>query len=212
MAGVEEYRGERIVIRADGKRCIHSRYCVLGRPDVFVPNVQGPWIRPDASGADTIAAQIAMCPSGALTYERIDDGTQERPPGVNSVRVLENGPLVFHAELDIAGDTSRYRATLCRCGLSKNKPYCDHSHAQGGFKASGQPEGKQSEPLAVKNGPVKVTPQKNGSLMIEGALEICASDGGTISRGVKQWLCRCGQSGSKPFCDGTHKRVGFTTE
>jgi CDGSH-type Zn-finger protein/uncharacterized Fe-S cluster protein YjdI len=212
MANVEEYRGERIVIRADGKRCIHMRYCVLARPDVFVPNVEGPWIRPDAAAADTIAGQIAMCPSGALSYERSDGGAQEMPPGVNTVRVMENGPLVFHGQLDIGGDTSYYRATLCRCGLSKNKPYCDHSHAEGGFRATGQIEGTPSEPLAVKNGPVKVTAQKNGSLMVEGALEICASDGRTIARGIKQWLCRCGQSGKKPFCDGTHKRVGFQAE
>jgi CDGSH-type Zn-finger protein len=64
----------------------------------------------------------------------------------------------------------------------------------------------------VKNGPVKITPQKNGSLMVEGALEICASDGRTIARGTKQWLCRCGQSEKKPFCDGTHKKAGFVTE
>ena len=44
---MDEYRGEKIVVRNNGERCIHSRYCVLGRPDVFVPNVDGPWIKPD---------------------------------------------------------------------------------------------------------------------------------------------------------------------
>ena len=61
MSGVDAYRGNRIVIRNNGSRCIHSRYCVLGRPDVFVPNVDGPWIQPDAAAADTVAAQIALC-------------------------------------------------------------------------------------------------------------------------------------------------------
>jgi CDGSH-type Zn-finger protein/uncharacterized Fe-S cluster protein YjdI len=212
LAETEEYRGERIVIRNNGTRCIHSRYCVLGRPDVFVPNVDGPWIMPDAVAADTAAAQVAMCPSGALSYERIDGGAQERSPGVNTARVMENGPLAFHAELDIAGDTSSFRATLCRCGQSKNKPYCDHSHADSGFKATGEPDSKPLETLAVRNGKVKVTPQKNGSLMVEGALEICAAGGRTISRTQKTWLCRCGHSASKPFCDGTHKKVGFATD
>jgi len=211
MAAIEEYRGEKIVVRADAKRCIHSRYCVLGRPDVFVPNVEGPWIKPDAKPADTVAAQIALCPSGALTYERIDGGAQELPPGVNTVRISENGPLVFHAELDVAGDTSSARATLCRCGLSKNKPYCDHSHVEAGFKATGEPESKQTPALAVRNGPLKVTPQGNGALMVEGALEICSASGRTIARDTKVWLCRCGGSAHKPFCDGTHKKIGFTT-
>jgi CDGSH-type Zn-finger protein/uncharacterized Fe-S cluster protein YjdI len=210
MAEVEEYRGEKILIRNTGERCIHSRYCVLGRPDVFVPNADGPWIKPDAHSPDVVAAQVMLCPSGALTFERLDGGAQEKPPGVNAVRLWENGPLAFHAELDIAGDTSSYRATLCRCGLSKNKPYCDHSHVEAGFVATGEPPSKASEPLAVRNGPLKITPQKNGSLMVEGALEICTASGRTISRETKTWLCRCGHSGNKPFCDGTHKRVGFT--
>jgi len=70
MADIDEYRGEHIVVLNDAKRCIHSRYCVLGRPDVFVPNVQGPWIKPDAVPADTVAAQVALCPSGALLFKR----------------------------------------------------------------------------------------------------------------------------------------------
>ena len=211
MASTEEYRGEKIVIRSNGKRCIHSRYCVLGRPDVFVPNVQGPWIKPDAQSPDTVAAQISLCPSGALTYERIDGGAQEAPPGVNTVRVWENGPLAFNAELEVAGDTSSYRATLCRCGHSKNKPYCDHSHSEAGFKATGEPDSKELQTLEVRNGPLKVTPKGNGPLIVEGALEVCAASGRTIARDTKFWLCRCGGSAKKPFCDGTHKRIGFTT-
>ena len=209
---VDEYRGEKITVRNNGMRCIHSRYCVLGRPDVFVPNADGPWIQPDAQSADTVAAQIMLCPSGALTFQRLDGGAEEKPPGVNTVRTWENGPLVFNAELDVAGDTSSFRATLCRCGQSKNKPYCDHSHVESGFAATGEPESKASEPLAVRNGPLKVTPQKDGSLMVEGALEICTASGRTVSRETKTWLCRCGHSGKKPFCDGTHKKVGFKSE
>jgi uncharacterized Fe-S cluster protein YjdI/CDGSH-type Zn-finger protein len=145
MSDVDEYRGSRIVIRNNGSRCIHSRYCVLGRPEVFVPNIEGPWIQPDAAAADTVAAQVALCPSGALLYERIDGGAQEKPPGVNAVRVWENGPLAFHAELDVAGEKTSFRATLCRCGQSKLKPYCDHSHLAAGFTATGEPAAKEIE-------------------------------------------------------------------
>ena len=210
MSDVDEYRGSRIVIRNNGSRCIHSRYCVLGRPDVFVPNIEGPWIQPDAAAADTVAAQVALCPSGALLYERIDGGAQERPPGVNAVRVWENGPLAFHAELDVADEKTSFRATLCRCGQSKLKPYCDHSHLAAGFTATGEPATKESQPLARRDGSLKVTPINNGPLMVEGSLEICGASGRTISRETKSWLCRCGQSANKPFCDSTHKKIGFT--
>jgi len=209
MADIDEYRGEHIVVLNDAKRCIHSRYCVLGRPDVFVPNVQGPWIKPDAVPADTVAAQVALCPSGALLFKRIDDGAQEQRPGVNTVRVWENGPLAFHAELEVAGDISSYRATLCRCGQSKNKPYCDHSHSEAGFTATGEPPTKPTEALAVRNGPLKVSPQTNGPLLVEGNLEICAASGRTVARQTSVRLCRCGGSSNKPFCDGTHKKNGF---
>jgi len=205
----EEYRGERILVRFRGERCIHSRRCVLGRPEVFVPNAEGPWIHPEAASAEAVAAMTVQCPSGALSYRRLDGGEAEAPPGTNTVRLWEDGPLAFHAELDIAGERN-FRATLCRCGLSKNKPYCDKSHEAAGFRATGEPASKPSEPLAKRDGVLTVTPTKDGPLMVEGALEICAGSGRTIERGEKFWLCRCGASANKPYCDGSHKRMGFT--
>jgi CDGSH-type Zn-finger protein len=125
------------------------------------------------------------------------------------VRVWENGPLAFHAELDVADETASFRATLCRCGHSKLKPYCDHSHVEAGFTATGEPASKPSEPLARRDGPLKVTPRENGPLVVEGSLEICSASGRTISRETRTVLCRCGGSANKPFCDGTHKKIGF---
>lgn len=209
MSTIDEYRGSRIIIRNNGSRCIHSHYCVLGRPDVFVPNVDGPWVQPNAVSADTVAAQIALCPSGAVLYERIDGGPQEKPPGVNSVRVWENGPLVFHAELDVAGETTSFRATLCRCGHSKRKSYCDHSHVEVAFTATGEPASKPSQPLARGDGPLTVTPRENGPLVVKGSLEICSARGRTISRENRTVLCCCGGSANKPFCDRTHNKIGF---
>ena len=53
---------------------------------------------------------------------------------LNTAEVRENGPLAFHAPLQIAGQPAGYRATLCRCGASKNKPFCDGSHWELGFR------------------------------------------------------------------------------
>src|SRR5438128_7816067 len=98
---IEEYRGKTIVIRFDGRKCIHSHNCVLGRPDVFIPNAARPWIKPDNAGSEAIAAIALSCPSGAITYARLDGGAEEAAPAVNLVRLRENGPLAFHADLAI---------------------------------------------------------------------------------------------------------------
>lgn len=100
-------------------------------------------------------------------------------------------------------------ATLCRCGASKQKPFCDGSHVDAGFAASGESATRESQPLAVRNGSLVVAPQKNGPLQLEGNLEICCGTGRTIDRATKTWLCRCGHSANKPFCDGSHRKAGF---
>jgi uncharacterized Fe-S cluster protein YjdI/CDGSH-type Zn-finger protein len=129
MAGTVE--GEKIDVGFSGRRCIHSRNRVLGDPHVFVPNAPGQWIHPEAASVEKIVAIAESCPSGAITYIRKDGGPQEQPPVVNTVRIRENGPLAVHAEIVLGGETS-FRATLCRCGVSENKPFCNGSHA-GGF-------------------------------------------------------------------------------
>ena len=210
MSDIEEYKGERLTVINDGKRCIHSRYCVLNLPDVFKPNVDGPWIDPEAAVTEATIAVITKCPSGALRYRPEGATPAEGVPGVNTIRVWEDGPLAVHAELNVGGDVSSYRATLCRCGQSFNKPYCDRMHVKAGFKATGEPPSGEAETLAVTNGPLKVTPTKDGPLHVEGALEICSASGRTITRTMETWLCRCGHSNNKPFCDGSHSKVGFT--
>ncbi len=209
---IEEVRGRKIVIRFEARKCIHSRHCVLGRPDVFVPNVEGEWIHPDAASPDDVVAIAMNCPSGAIAYERIDGGANEAAPLVNVVRIRENGPLAFHAPLTIAGKASGYRATLCRCGASKNKPYCDGSHVAAGFSATGEPPTKESQPLAVRNGSLQITPTTDGPLKVQGSLEVVTGTGRTILRTTETYLCRCGASANKPYCDGSHKRIGFKAD
>lgn len=209
---VEEVRGKRALIKFEGKKCIHSRQCVLGRPDVFVPNVAGEWIHPDAATPEEIAALAQNCPSGAIAYERLDGGEQEKAPIVNLARVRENGPMALHGELQIEGQAPTFRATLCRCGASKNKPFCDGSHTAAGFTATGEPATAESTPLAVRNGPLAIKPLLNGPLLVTGNVEVVSGTGRTIHRTQKMALCRCGGSANKPYCDGTHSRIGFSSE
>lgn len=48
---MERVEGKHVTVVFDGKRCVHSRNCVLSHPEVFVPNVKGEWIFPDAAAA-----------------------------------------------------------------------------------------------------------------------------------------------------------------
>jgi CDGSH-type Zn-finger protein/uncharacterized Fe-S cluster protein YjdI len=206
--------GREVTVTFDGARCIHARNCVLGHPEVFVPNVKGDWIFPDAATPETVLQIGRNCPSGAIRVAR-NDGTadSDRAPVVNTLRLRENGPLAIEAELQIAGEAQASpRAVLCRCGLSQAKPFCDGSHAAGGFAATGEPEARASEPLARRDGPVNVQPTRNGSLRVTGNLEIVSGTGRTIDRVTQVFLCRCGQSKTKPYCDGSHKAAGFVAD
>jgi CDGSH-type Zn-finger protein/uncharacterized Fe-S cluster protein YjdI len=209
---IETVRGREFIIHFNGSRCIHSRNCVLDRPDVFVPNVKGEWIYPDKADEAAMAQLAHNCPSGAITYELVDGGVSEVPPVVNTLRVRENGPLAINAPLTIDGVDQGLRATLCRCGQSKRKPFCDSSHTAAGFVASGEPANQESQALELRNGPVSITPKLNGPFLVSGNLEVVSGTGRTINRVTKTVLCRCGQSANKPYCDGSHTRVGFKSE
>jgi uncharacterized Fe-S cluster protein YjdI/CDGSH-type Zn-finger protein len=59
---------------------------------------------------------------------------------------------------------------------------------------------------------VRVTVHRNGPLEIDGEMTVVAADGSTLRESRRQYLCRCGHSATKPFCDGSHHRVGFTDD
>lgn len=206
---VQSARGTSIEIHFESRRCIHARHCVLGAPRVFLANTPGEWIVPDAMHVEDLVNVSRACPSGAITYTRRDGGPDEPAPEVNTLRMREDGPLALLATLRIAGEEPRLRATLCRCGQSANKPYCDGSHVTAGFRASGERATISADPLPVRDGALDVRPTRNGPLDVHGNLEICTGTGRTVLRTVAAKLCRCGHSGDKPFCDGSHARVGF---
>src|SRR5262249_42889594 len=180
-AGVERVRGERLELDFEGRRCIHSRFCVTWTPSVFLANVKGPWIHPDAMPVERVVEVAHACPSGAIRYRRLDGGAQETAPPVNLVTVREAGPYAFRAELQIDGAPAGFRATLCRCGASKNKPYCDGSHHEIGFTASGEPATGKTEMLAVRDGVLAIDPQLNGPLCVRGNLEILSGTGRAVA-------------------------------
>lgn len=208
MSIEETVKGQNGTVHFNARRCIHSRHCVLDRPDVFVPNVEGEWIHPNNATASELLELAHNCPSGAIRVTGADGEQVERPPVVNIVRIRENGPLALHAEAEIAGEKG-IRFTLCRCGASRHKPFCDGMHNAAKFAASGEAAAETSEPLPMRNGPLVVEPTQDGPLHVTGNLEIVTGTGKTINKVKETWLCRCGHSANKPYCDGSHKAAGF---
>jgi CDGSH-type Zn-finger protein/uncharacterized Fe-S cluster protein YjdI len=199
----------KIATRYDPKLCIHARHCVLDAPNLFGGRTQSPRLDPNVMSVDYCVRVAENCPSGAITYERGDGGPQESPPTVNIVRVRENGPYAIRAEMHLEGRGRMLRATMCRCGRSKNKPFCDNSHIEAAFAATGEPETTPADALENRAGPLSVTPITDGPLQLNGNVEIICGTGRTLFRTQTARLCRCGGSATKPFCDGSHVTNGF---
>lgn len=206
---VEQVASRDIDIRFHARRCIHARFCVTWAPKVFLANVKGPWIHPDAMPVESLVEVAHACPSGAIQYTRHDGGAPESAPPVNLATVREAGPYAFRAPLTVAGESVGYRATLCRCGASRHKPFCDGAHHEVGFSATGEPPTGAADMLPVRDGPLEIDPVTDGPLAVRGNLEITSGTGRVVARVVSATLCRCGGSQNKPFCDGTHAKIGF---
>jgi CDGSH-type Zn-finger protein/uncharacterized Fe-S cluster protein YjdI len=208
--GIDTIEGRDLTLIYEGKKCIHSRFCVTWGPKVFLANVKGPWINPDSMPAAMLAEIAHVCVSGAIRYKRKDGQPDEQAPPVNLVSVREGGPYAIKADIRLDGaPAGNFRYTLCRCGASKNKPFCDGSHHDAHFEASGEPPSGKTDMLPVRDGPLEVTPLVDGPLQVRGNMEIISGTGRVVARVESARLCRCGGSATKPFCDGAHARNGF---
>lgn len=131
-----DYQTDEIAVHWDSSRCVHSGICLRSLHQVFNLR-QRPWVAVEAAPADDIAAAIEKCPSGALSYTRPGE-TGEAPPEITTVIPSPDGPLYVRGDVEVRdseGDlmAAGYRMTLCRCGHSKNQPFCDLSHRDVGF-------------------------------------------------------------------------------
>ena len=206
------YRSEKITVSFDLTRCIHSEECVRGLPEVF-DTEKRPWIQPDRSNPDRVAEVVTRCPTGALQFERTDGGAEEPVPNENIIAVAANGPLYVRGDIEIKDSTGTLlledtRVALCRCGESRNKPFCDNSHKQANFRDTGVlGENRLALKPAADGRRLQIVPTVGGPLILNGEVEIRSADGDTTYRGTKTTLCRCGHSANKPFCDGSHAEV-----
>jgi uncharacterized Fe-S cluster protein YjdI len=130
---------ERIEVRWEPRLCIHVKHCVNRLGTVFDPD-RRPWIDVGAADPDTIAATVLACPTGALHFRRLDGGPQEDVDEPLVVEPRPDGPLFVRGAVrivDADGHVVREdsRVALCRCGGSRNKPFCDGTHRRIGFTA-----------------------------------------------------------------------------
>ena len=134
------YRGRDIEVSFDLDICIHVGECLRGDSSVFKLN-RRPWALPDAGEADVVARVVELCPSGALQYRRLDGKPQEAPAPTTSVTPIRDGPLLVAGTIQVTREDGTVetlpRATLCRCGDSEHKPFCDNTHLKTGFRAPG---------------------------------------------------------------------------
>jgi CDGSH-type Zn-finger protein len=138
---VIEFKGKEITIYDNRGVCSADGACVRESPKVFQKDKKPMWIFPDEDDVKRTIATIEKCPSGALSYS-IGDGPRiqdlDREP---AIKIAKDGPLEFAGYIEIYDEMdskpeSKEHYALCRCGQSKNKPFCDNTHKKYGFKDS----------------------------------------------------------------------------
>ena len=207
-----KFDGERATVSWHSRLCIHIGECGRAKGELFVAG-RKPWCQPNKSADEDVEEVVLRCPTGALTVDFEDGSRVESVDSENSVHVAYNGPLFVRGDLDIESAPENapglsFRAALCRCGKSKNKPYCDNSHEKDGFQDYGA-VGEAGNPDSARGGALSIKPIEDGPLMCKGNVTIFNSSGRAAFNGDQVFLCRCGASNNKPFCDGEHKQAGF---
>ena len=130
------------------------------------------------------------------------------------INVFDDGPLGVEELEELINSNGdelevKKRIALCRCGASQTKPFCDGTHKKIGFSSkiekseSNQGDGEGRRAIRIfMNGPYEVS----------GDIELNIKDEMSLSNDDPYYLCRCGASENKPFCDGSHKKINFSDE
>jgi methylamine---glutamate N-methyltransferase subunit C len=203
---LQEYPGKEVTVYFNRSICSGAGSCVRELPTVFKSGDGANWIFPDNDSVDKIIERVKGCPSGALAYSVggeviVDERVEE------TITIIKDGPYnVEGVALERESSPthcSGSKYSLCRCGYSKNKPYCDYSHAENSWHDSDDPDeaqaaiqpgstGKQAgdQPVVADNSPVFVT----------------------LNKGEEYYFCTCGRSQGQPYCDGSHAGTSFVPE
>lgn len=146
--------------------------------------------------------------------ERRQKGRQGLVNILNETLVSQFGPYKFKGNITLihedGGLELANQLKLCRCGHSKNKPFCDEQHIDAEFTDSGRFAQGSQVPQPMRPASLAITCVKDGPLEFIGRMRIMDYLGQQCTK-TRGNLCRCGHSANKPFCDGSHKRIRFKT-
>ena len=129
---LQVYEGKEVTVNFNRSICAGSAKCVHGLPTVFKSDNSTDWIKPDSDKNAKIIETIKACPSGALSYTTNDKITVDKRIEPK-ITIMKNGSYYVEGialeGMPIPTNFSTTKYTLCRCGHSKNRPFCDYSHA-----------------------------------------------------------------------------------
>lgn len=136
------YKGKNLTLKDNEKYCALARFCDANG------SIWNLIYAGDEASDNEVKRETFLCPSGRLVlYD--NDGNLLEPEFEKSISVLEDtslkisGPLWLRGGIRVESSDGRSyeirnRQTLCRCGQSKNKPFCDCTHKHIKFKAQNQ--------------------------------------------------------------------------
>ena len=144
-----EYKNDEITVYWRPAKCTHVTTCFNELIEVFDPSKR-PWVNMKGASTEEIIRVVDLCPTGALKWKwnkDIEAGTDDEAKNEQKemseepkteIRVMPNGPLVIKGEFILKGKDGKElkrmkMVSICRCGHSRNMPYCDGMHRKMGF-------------------------------------------------------------------------------
>jgi len=120
--------------------CVHATICFTELPEVFVP-YNRPWIKMEGATTAEIIDTVSRCPTQAISFywnNEVSDNVKNETP-ITKITIIKNGPYILKGSvklIDVDGNeiVTNNTFSLCRCGKSKNMPFCDGSHTHNDFK------------------------------------------------------------------------------
>ena len=189
------HRGRELTLIYEGKKCIHARFCVTWGPKVFLANVKGPWINPDAMDVERARRDRARLP-----VRRDPLPAQGRPARRGGAagepdRRARSGP-VRRPRRHPARRRAR-SATARRCAAAARRRTSRSATARttkSNFAASGEPPTGKADMLPVRDGPLAIDPQTDGPLQVRGNLEITSGTGRVVARVTQRGCAAAAQA------------------
>jgi CDGSH-type Zn-finger protein/ferredoxin len=132
------------IVYDDRTRCAHFGQCTRRCPQAFGVSDDN-FVDPTAASTEELESVVSGCPSGALTFAPAGSAAPLEEHQEPSIHPIVDGPYRVRGGIEVFGADGtpyeiRERQTLCRCGQSRNKPFCDGSHWYAGFRDPAPPE------------------------------------------------------------------------